>query len=42
LSQDDTSLVAGLKKALAPAGIAVDREASGLGAIDVAPSEAYC
>jgi DNA-binding response OmpR family regulator len=39
--EDDTSLVAGLKKALAPAGIAVDHEASGLGAIDVAPSEAY-
>ena len=39
--EDDTSLVAGLKKALAPAGIAVDHESSGLGGIEVAPSEAY-
>jgi DNA-binding response OmpR family regulator len=39
--EDDTSLVAGLKKALTPAGIAVDHEASGLAAMDVAPSEAY-
>ena len=39
--EDDTSLVSGLKKALAPAGIAVDHETSGLGALEVAPSEAY-
>ncbi|MBS0531247.1 MAG: response regulator [Proteobacteria bacterium] len=39
--EDDTSLVAGLKKALAPAGIAVDHEVTGQGAMDVAPSEAY-
>jgi len=39
--EDDTSLVSGLKKALVPAGIAVDHETSGLGALGVAPSEAY-
>jgi DNA-binding response OmpR family regulator len=39
--EDDISLVAGLKKALAPAGIAVDHEASGLGGVEIAPSEAY-
>ncbi len=39
--EDDISLVAGLKKALAPAGIAVDHEVSGAGGIEVAPSEAY-
>jgi DNA-binding response OmpR family regulator len=39
--EDDTSLVSGLKKALAPAGFAVDHEISGLDAIEVAPSEAY-
>ena len=39
--EDDTSLVSGLKKALVPAGIAVDHETSGLGALEVAPSEAY-
>ena len=39
--EDDTSLVSGLKKALVPAGIAVDHETSGLGALGVAPSEPY-
>lgn len=39
--EDDTSLVAGLRKALAPSGIAVDHEMSGSGAIEIAPSEAY-
>jgi len=39
--EDDTSLVKGLKKALAPAGIAVDHEISGSGAIEIVPSEAY-
>ena len=39
--EDDTSLVSGLKKALAPAGFAVDHEVSGAGAIEIAPSEAY-
>ena len=38
---DDALLVAGLKKALAPAGVAVDHEATGLGAMEVAPTEAY-
>ncbi len=39
--EDDTSLVRGLKKALAASGIAVDHEASGSGAIEVARSETY-
>lgn len=39
--EDDTSLVRGLKKALAPSGVAVDHEMSGSGAIEIAPSEAY-
>ena len=39
--EDDTSLVSGLKKALVPAGIAVDHETSGLGALEVASSEPY-
>ncbi len=39
--EDDISLAAGLKKALAPAGIAVDHEVSGLGGVEIAPSEAY-
>lgn len=39
--EDDVSLVAGLKKALAPAGIAVDHEVSGSGGLEIAPSEAY-
>jgi DNA-binding response OmpR family regulator len=39
--EDDISLVAGLKKALAPTGIAIDHEASGLGGVEIAPSEAY-
>ena len=39
--EDDTSLVAGLKKALAPAGIAVDHEENGQGGLEIAPSEAY-
>ena len=39
--EDDTSLVSGLKKALVPAGLAVDHETSGRGALGVAPSEAY-
>lgn len=39
--EDDTSLVAGLKKALAPAGIAVDHEVSGIEGIEIASSEPY-
>lgn len=39
--EDDISLATGLKKALAPAGIAVDHEISGHGGIEIAPSEAY-
>ena len=39
--EDDTSLVEGLRKALAPSGIAVDHEASGSDAIEIVPSEAY-
>lgn len=39
--EDDTSLVAGLKKALASAGIAVDHEVSGAGGLEIAPSEPY-
>lgn len=39
--EDDTSLVAGLKKALAPSGIAVDHDASGLRGLELASSEAY-
>ena len=39
--EDDTSLVEGLKKALAPSGIAVDHAISGSDAIGIAPSEAY-
>jgi two-component system, OmpR family, response regulator TctD len=39
--EDDVSLVKGLKKALAPAGIAVDHETSGSGAMEVVSSEAY-
>jgi DNA-binding response OmpR family regulator len=39
--EDDTSLVDGLRKALAPSGIAVDHETSGSDAIEIAPSEAY-
>ncbi|MCP3464054.1 MULTISPECIES: response regulator transcription factor [unclassified Bradyrhizobium] len=39
--EDDLSLVKGLKKALTHAGVAVDHEASGTAAIEIAPSEAY-
>jgi two-component system, OmpR family, response regulator TctD len=39
--EDDTSLVGGLKKALAPAGFAIDHEISGSAAVEIAPSEAY-
>jgi two-component system response regulator TctD len=39
--EDDTSLVAGLKKALAAVGIAVDHEERGLSGLEIAPSEAY-
>ncbi|MGV7213730.1 response regulator [Bradyrhizobium sp. UFLA05-112] len=39
--EDDMSLVKGLKKALTQSGVAVDHEASGSGAIEIAPSEAY-
>lgn len=39
--EDDTSLVAGLKKALAASGIAVDHEVSGLRGLELVPSEAY-
>ena len=39
--EDDTSLVRGLKKALATAGFAVDHEINGAEAIEIAPSEAY-
>jgi DNA-binding response OmpR family regulator len=39
--EDDTSLVAGLKKALSAAGIAVDHEETGQGGLEIAPSEAY-
>jgi two-component system response regulator TctD len=39
--EDDTSLVDGLKKALAPSGIAVDHEINGSDALQIAPSEAY-
>lgn len=35
------SLVKGLRKALTHIGVAVDHEASGSGAIEIAPSEAY-
>jgi DNA-binding response OmpR family regulator len=39
--EDDTSLVEGLKKALAPSGFAIDHESSGSDAVDIVPSEAY-
>jgi DNA-binding response OmpR family regulator len=39
--EDDNSLVQGLRKALAPSGIAVDHEASGLDALGIIASEAY-
>jgi two-component system response regulator TctD len=39
--EDDTSLVDGLKKALAPSGVAVDHEINGADALQTAPSEAY-
>lgn len=39
--EDDTSLVAGLKKALASAGIAVDHETNGLLGLEIAPTEGY-
>lgn len=39
--EDDTSLVAGLKKALVPAGVAVDHEESGLNGLETAQAEAY-
>jgi DNA-binding response OmpR family regulator len=39
--EDDMSLVDGLRKALAPSGVAIDHESSGSDAIEIAPSEAY-
>jgi two-component system response regulator TctD len=39
--EDDTSLVEGLKKALAPSGFAIDHESSGSDAVEIVPSEAY-
>ncbi len=39
--EDDASLVAGLKRALVPAGIAVDHEESGCAGLEIASSEAY-